>query len=70
MFSASTSAKSVMFVFSSVYISVPFAFLVFVLIPLIFLLISYGLTILYVKEPALQLINQKMKISRSATKTT
>ncbi|WP_027063369.1 ABC transporter permease [Mesoplasma seiffertii] len=70
MFSASASVKTVMFVFSQVYISIPFAALIFVLIPVVFLLISYGLTILYIKEPALKLINQKSKISRSATKTT
>ncbi|AUF83465.1 ABC transporter permease [Mesoplasma syrphidae] len=70
MFSASTSVKSVMFIFSQVYISLPFAALIFVAIPLVFLSISYGITILYIKEPALKLINEKSKISRSASKTT
>lgn len=61
---ASNFVSSVTFVFSRVYVS-PFLFInLFALIPLVFLFLSYALTILYIREPVLSLMNNVKRIKR------
>ncbi|MDQ0568084.1 ABC transporter permease [Mycoplasma yeatsii] len=61
---ASNFVSSVTFVFSKVYVSPTLFINLFALIPLLFLFLSYALTILYIREPVLSLMNNAKRIKR------
>ncbi|WP_026389553.1 FtsX-like permease family protein [[Acholeplasma] multilocale] len=65
IFAAGNSEATVMFQFGAVYWSPIFLVMLWIVIPGVFLLISYGLTILYLREPVLSLINHGTKINRN-----
>ncbi|WP_434341680.1 FtsX-like permease family protein [Mycoplasma putrefaciens] len=64
IYAASNFTNAVTFTFKSVYVS-PLLFInLFILIPAVFLLLSYALTILYIREPVLSLMNNAKKAKR------
>lgn len=60
-FAAKAFENTVSISFSTIYLSPLFLFSLFILIPLLFILISYITTILYIKEPVLSLMSNSRK---------
>ncbi|WP_338969405.1 ABC transporter permease [Spiroplasma endosymbiont of Labia minor] len=61
LYVAKTFEMQVTFSYDAIYLNWIFMSIILIIIPIIFLLVSYGLTLLYLKEPALSLIYQTTK---------
>lgn len=62
LFMSKNFSNSVMFTYQSLYLSAVLLVTLFLIIPLLFTLVSYLLTLRYLKEPALLLINNRQKM--------
>ncbi|WP_031543086.1 ABC transporter permease [Mesoplasma photuris] len=64
IYASNSFGAVVTFEYSQVYTGPVFLSILFIIIPVIFLLLSFGLTILYLREPTLSLINNQNKLGK------
>lgn len=65
LYQAGNYVNGLMFSFAHIYAGAAFMVVIFIVVPLLFLLISYLLTLKYLNEPTLSLLSNGYKVSKT-----